>query len=99
MITRIQGKLKSKTTSKVLIEVVGGLCYEVLVPEAIMHNIEKELSETGEITLITYHYLQTDPSKSIPVLICFLNEIEKEFFEKFITVSGVGPKAACKALA
>ncbi|MDD5439986.1 MAG: helix-hairpin-helix domain-containing protein, partial [Candidatus Omnitrophica bacterium] len=40
----------------------------------------------------------TDPSRSFPVLIDFLNEVEKEFFEKFITVSGIGPKAACKAL-
>jgi Holliday junction DNA helicase RuvA len=39
-----------------------------------------------------------DPSKAIPVLVGFLNEIEKEFFEQFITVSGVGPKAACRAL-
>ena len=39
-----------------------------------------------------------DQSKAIPVLVGFLNEIEKEFFEHFITVSGVGPKAACRAL-
>jgi Holliday junction DNA helicase RuvA len=34
----------------------------------------------------------------MPVLVGFLNEIEKDFFEQFIKVSGVGPKAACKAL-
>ena len=56
-------------------------------------------NNNGEnIELITYHYYQTDPSKSVPVLIGFLNQIEKEFFERFISVSGVGPKAACKAL-
>jgi Holliday junction DNA helicase RuvA len=32
------------------------------------------------------------------MLIGFLNEIEKEFFEIFITVSGIGPRAALKAL-
>jgi Holliday junction DNA helicase RuvA len=47
---------------------------------------------------MTYHYYQMDPSKAIPVLVGFVNEIEKEFFEQFITVSGVGPKAACRAL-
>ncbi|HLD82509.1 MAG TPA: Holliday junction branch migration protein RuvA, partial [Candidatus Omnitrophota bacterium] len=45
-----------------------------------------------------YHYHQVEPSKSTPVLIGFLNEIEKEFFEIFITVSGIGPRAALKAL-
>ncbi len=99
MISKIQGKIKSKKSGKVLVEVNGSISYEVLVPEAIMRNIEKENTEGSDIALITYHYYQTDPSKSIPVLIGFLNEVEKEFFEKFITVSGVGPKAACRALA
>jgi len=98
MISKIQGKVKSKKQCKVLLEVAGGISYEVLVPDSVMRNIEKDIPEGSDLTLTTYHYFQTDPSKSIPVLIGFLNEIEKEFFEKFITVSGVGPKAACRAL-
>jgi Holliday junction DNA helicase RuvA len=39
-----------------------------------------------------------DQAKSIPVLIGFLNQVEKDFFEIFITVSGIGPRAALKAL-
>jgi Holliday junction DNA helicase RuvA len=50
------------------------------------------------LSLITYHYLHIDQSRGMPVLIGFLNEIEKEFFEVFITVSGIGPRAALKAL-
>lgn len=99
MISKIQGKIKSKKSGKLMIEIAGGISYEVLIPDAILRHIEKEKTAENEITLITYHYFQTDPSKSIPVLIGFINEIEKEFFEKFITVSGVGPKAACRALA
>ncbi len=98
MICRIQGKIKSKNSGRILLELPGGVSYEVLVPECILHNIEKEVSGDGEMIFVTYHYFQIDPSRSIPVLIGFLNDIEKEFFEKFITVSGVGPKAACKAL-
>ena len=98
MISKIQGKIKSKIQGKILVEVTSGISYEVLIPKSIMGNIDKEV-EDSDISLITYHYFQTDPSKSIPILIGFLNEIEKEFFEKFITVSGVGPKAACRALA
>ena len=59
---------------------------------------DASVAPDGSIKLITYHYHHTDPARSIPVLIGFLNEIEKEFFEKFITVSGIGPKAAVKAL-
>ena len=99
MISEIQGKVKSKKSNKLILEVAGGICYEVLVPEAIMRNVKESVTDGQNINLVTYHYFQTDPSRGIPVLIGFLNEIEKEFFEKFITVSGVGPKAACRALA
>ena len=98
MISKIKGKIKSKNSGKILLEIAGGISYEVLVPKSIIGNLDN-VADDSEITLMTYHYFQTDPSKSIPVLIGFLNEIEKEFFEKFITVSGVGPKAACRALA
>jgi len=98
MISSIQGKIKSKRAGKILLEVQGGICYEIIVPETTMRVIDKNNSVDGDIKFVTYHYFQTDPSKSVPILIGFLNEVEKEFFEKFITVSGVGPKAACRAL-
>jgi len=95
MISRICGKIKEFRESGILLD-TGSLTYEILIPPAIMSSMEAKGGD--DIELITYHYFQTDPSKSVPVLIGFLNEIEKEFFEKFISVSGVGPKAACKAL-
>jgi len=52
-----------------------------------------------EFLLKNYHYFQSEPSRSIPVLIGFANNLEREFFELFITVSGIGPKAAVRALA
>ena len=97
MISQISGKLKQKRVNGVLID-VKGISYEVLLPGIIMKKIASTIETEGDIELITYHYLQSDPSRSVPVLIGFLNDIEKEFFEKFITVSGVGPKAACRAL-
>ena len=50
------------------------------------------------ISLVTFHYHQVEPSKSVPVLIGFMNNVEKDFFQVFITVSGIGPRAALKAL-
>ena len=97
MISQISGKIRKKRPSSLEIY-VNGLSYEVLIPPAVMKGIDKARSEDGNISLITYHYYQMDQSKAIPVLVGFLNEIEKDFFEQFITVSGVGPKAACRAL-
>lgn len=97
MISQISGKIKKKKESSVVVD-VNGIAYEILIPPAVMRAIDKARKEDGTIDLITYHYYQMDQAKAIPVLVGFLNEIEKEFFEQFITVSGIGPKAACKAM-
>jgi len=97
MIARISGKITEKGTNYLNID-VGGLSYAVLVPAAVMQHLDESLPADGKISLITYHYFQMEPSRSTPILIGFLNDIEKEFFEVFITVSGIGPRAALKAL-
>ena len=97
MICRISGKLIEKKTDSIVLD-ANGICYEVLIPGAVMQCLENSVQLEEMVSLITYHYLQVEPSKGFPVLIGFLNEIEKEFFEKFITVSGIGPKAAVRAL-
>ena len=97
MIARIHGKITERGVNHLLID-IGAIAYEVFLPAAIMQRIDEFVDSEGKISLITYHYLQVEPSKSTPVLVGFLNEIEKEFFEVFITVSGIGPRAALKAL-
>ncbi|MFA4843070.1 MAG: Holliday junction branch migration protein RuvA [Candidatus Omnitrophota bacterium] len=96
MIARISGKIVERGTNHLLLD-VNGLCYEVLIPQAVMQRIDDNINN-GAINLITYHYLQVEPSKGTPILVGFLNEVEKEFFQIFITVSGIGPRAALKAL-
>ncbi|MBU0759268.1 MAG: Holliday junction DNA helicase RuvA [Candidatus Omnitrophica bacterium] len=97
MICRISGKLIDRREDSIILD-VNGICYEVLIPGAVIKCLDGHVGEDGVISLITYHYLQVEPSRGFPFLIGFLNEIEKEFFEKFITVSGIGPKAAVRAL-
>jgi len=97
MISKITGTVTGKKEGTFYIN-TGKMSYEVLVPLAVMKAIERS-GFAGEVTFVTYHYYQMGPSSAVPVLIGFQNEVEKEFFEKFITVSGVGPKAACRALA
>jgi Holliday junction DNA helicase RuvA len=97
MICRVTGKIVDRKDDAIVLD-VNGICYEVLIPGAVMQSFENSVRPDGSISLITYHYLQVEPSKGFQVLIGFLNEIEKEFFEKFITVSGIGPKAAVRAL-
>jgi len=97
MISRISGKIIDKGENYLLID-VNGLSYEVFIPKAVMERLDEAKADEGKISLVTYHYHQVEPSKSTPVLIGFQNNIEKDFFQVFITVSGIGPRAALKAL-
>ncbi|MBI4335910.1 MAG: hypothetical protein HY589_04570 [Candidatus Omnitrophica bacterium] len=97
MISHICGKIIEKKDSRVILE-VRGISYEVWLPPAVMNSLDGSTRPDGTLRLITYHYHQVDQSRAVPVLIGFLNEVEKDFFEQFITVSGIGPKAACRAL-
>ena len=96
MIAQISGKIIQEKDESVIIE-NNGVCYEVLIPALIISRLS-ETTQDGQVRLITYHYLRVEQNSSIPMLIGFLNEIEKEFFELFITVSGIGPRAALKAI-
>jgi Holliday junction DNA helicase RuvA len=97
MISRLRGRLREQTEQHVIVD-VAGVCYEVLMPPSILRTLAEALGPEGDIELVTFHYQQLEPGRGIPVLIGFLNEIEREFFSRFISVSGVGPKAALRAL-
>ena len=97
MISQITGIVDHVAENALTVN-VSGICYEVFIPASVLRNLDVKIEKNAQVSLVTYHYYQSDPSKSIPILIGFSNRIEKEFFERFITVSGVGPKAAVKAL-
>ncbi|MFA5059016.1 MAG: Holliday junction branch migration protein RuvA [Candidatus Omnitrophota bacterium] len=97
MIARLRGKFIEKKGNTLVVD-VQGLYYEVAIPVALSPRIEESIDKDGNIDLVTYHYFQIDPSRGFPVLVGFMNEVEKDFFEQFITVSGIGPRAAVRAL-
>ena len=97
MISRLRGIVREQGVMHILLD-VNGVCYEVLMGPSILRTLQERLSPTGEIEVITFHYQQLEVGRGIPILIGFLNDIEREFFSRFISVSGVGPKAALKAL-
>jgi len=97
MISRLSGELVEKKPD-ILVVKVSGIFYEVLMPKAVMKAVDSEYKQGDIIELVTYHYFHMETAKAVPVLIGFQNTVEKEFFEKFISVSGIGPKAACRAL-
>ena len=97
MIGRLSGILIERREGMALIE-TNGVTYEVLIPPAILRTLDRHIGSDGKIRLVTYHYHHVEPARATPILVGFTHEIEREFFERFITVSGIGPKAAVRAL-
>ncbi|MBN1587395.1 MAG: hypothetical protein JW937_08250 [Candidatus Omnitrophica bacterium] len=97
MIGRIRGKLVEMREDHLLLE-VAGISYEILVPGGVQGQISTVPGSDEELSLVIFHYLQNDGARTLPVLVGFANEVEREFFEKFISVSGIGPRAAVRAL-
>jgi len=95
MIARISGNLVEAKESYLLVE-VGGICYQVLAPPIVFKQCAS-LRPGDRVELVTYEFLELQQNRAIPVLIGFLGEGEREFFEHFLTVTGVGPKLALKA--
>ena len=98
MISYIRGSLTVNNESQVTLW-SNGIGYEVMVPATVMQALLKKTDdERGDVTLVIFHYIENNQSRMVPRLIGFTNEVEREFFELFITVADMGPKSAVRAL-
>ncbi len=98
MITEIQGKLVALSDEAATIQ-IDAFRYEVFVPEFSRRAIQLKLNEI--IQLFTIYYIDGNPTKGgrmTPRLIGFVTEIERDFFDLFCSVDGVGMKKALRAM-
>jgi Holliday junction DNA helicase RuvA len=90
MISKIQGKIVSKTDKEMVLMTVGGVGYRVMGSPAAL-----SLATVGSDLLIdTYLSVKEDALN----LFGFASLAEKELFKNFLTVSGIGPKTALHLL-
>src|SRR5690606_16339406 len=92
MISQLSGTVAGHGDGYIVLD-VGGVGYQVLLPQV----VEKALSGTPEgqqLQLQTVYYLQMDQNRATPILIGFQNAVEREFFERLLTVPKIGPRAA-----
>jgi len=97
LITKITGKLLDLRDDALTLG-VDAFEYEVLVPEFTRRQLQQEVG--NQISLYIIHYLDGNPAhgRMTPRLIGFLTEVEREFFELFCSVDGVGIKKALRAM-
>ena len=94
MIGYIEGKLLKKEEDRILL-LSNQIGYEVLLPAIVMESLQNKI--VGE-EISLYIFFQQTERQPKPVLIGFNFEVEKEFFEYFISVEDIGPLKAVKAL-
>ncbi len=97
MITKITGKLLSVAPDTATLE-IDAFEYTVLIPDFTRRQIQGRCGDT--ISLHTIQYLDGNPTqgKLTPRLIGFTNIAEREFFELFCSVDGVGMRKALRAM-
>ena len=98
MISAITGELHRVDEDRLHLR-VGPVIVEMLIPASDVPLLQAGVGQ--EMTFHTLLYLEGDASGGNiePRLVGFLKPQDKRFFEKFITVKGIGPKKALKALA
>ena len=94
MIGYIEGKLLKKEDERILL-LANQVGYEILLPAFVMDSLK--LKAIGDDISLYIYYQQTERQPK-PVLIGFNLEVEREFFQYFISVEGIGPLKAVKAL-
>jgi holliday junction DNA helicase RuvA len=97
MISSVTGALVGVEEDRIGLQ-VGPLVCELLVPAVDVPQLQASIGQ--ELTLFTILYFAGDPSRGSlePTLIGFLRSADKQFFEQFTTVKGIGPRKALRAL-
>lgn len=98
MIASLSGRVRRLFEDRVVLE-CGGIGYEVFLPPIVRGQLGDVVAgEKGsELYLVVYYHATRDQPR--PVLIGFTTELDREFFEKLITVKDMGPMVAARALA
>ena len=98
MITKISGPLISLEEESATLG-VPPMEYEVLIPEYTRRHLQSQRGKS--VSLHTIYYMEGNAAsggKLMPRLVGFMTTIEREFFELFCSVDGVGVKKALRAM-
>lgn len=87
MISRVQGTLLTRDSSRVEVETRGGVVYEVEVPLTVLER----LPGAGDLVELRTVQIVTESSVG---LYGFLSVHERSLFQRLLTATGVGPKLA-----
>ncbi len=93
MLESIRGKVTGINQSYILLE-IGPLTIRLLTPGYVLPHVS-----VGEQSLFYLLFqIVNEGNKGVPLAVAFPSISDRDFFTKFISVSGVGVRAAVKAM-
>ena len=90
MIAFLRGRVLDKQPTRVIVD-VQGVGYDVHVPLSTYYDVGDEGSD---VSLRIYTHVREDTLQ----LYGFLTDLERQVFERLISISGIGPKLAIAVL-
>lgn len=98
MIVRIEGEIVAVDGPCVLLR-VGPMVYELHVPACDLQALSARVGETAAFETFHYFESQGQGTTLLPRLLGFASRLDREFFELFTTVKGIGNRKALRAMA
>lgn len=97
MLARLRGRLETLGDGIAIVG-VSEISYEVMLTGNDAANMQSRVGQEVEFTLL--HYLESQANGAImrPRLVGFSNPTDREFFELFTSVKGIGYRKALRAL-
>ena len=97
MITQIRGMLRSVGEEELTLA-VEPVEIEVVIPESARRQLQMKVGEMVGLHTLFYIEGNTMGGRMTPRLVGFLSAIDREFFEIFCSVDGVGVRKALRAM-
>lgn len=94
MIDRVDGVIEAVGEDHILLR-TGPLVLRLLAPAYFLRKVRSGQGLEAPV----YLHLQMEGNRVVPLLVAFPSQEDRGFFERFISVSGVGVRGAVKALA
>jgi len=94
MIERMEGDVKGLAESGFLLG-LGSVTVFLHASRSLLGS----LAVGRRVSLPVHVQLQMEGNRMVPVAVAFGSELEKELFDEFLSVSGIGARAAVRALA
>ncbi len=98
MIARVTGDLLEVRDDRVVVA-AGPVAYEVLVAPVTADELRGRPGQ--KVTLHTLEYLDGNPAygQMVPRLVGFLSQTDRRFFERYVSVQGIGVAKGLRSLA